>query len=66
MSDTTLYAVCDKTKHVLLSVVSNDMDNTIPIESKLEVAAKRMGELQKNTDHELGIAKVWIKVMEVL
>ena len=66
MSDTTLYAVCNKTKHVLLSIVSDDMDNTIPIESKIEVAANRMSELQKNTSDELGIAKVQIKVTEVL
>lgn len=66
MSDHTLYAVCNKTKHILLSIVSDEMDNTIPIESKIEVAAKRMSELQKNTSDELGIAKVQIKVTEVL
>lgn len=66
MNDTTLYAVCDKTRKVLLSVVSDDMDNTIPLESKLEVAAKRMSDLQKKTSNDLGIAKVQIKVTEVL
>lgn len=66
MNDTTLYAVCDKTRKVLISVVSDDMDNTIPLESKLEVAAKRMSDLQKKTNNDLGIAKVEIKVTEVL
>lgn len=66
MSDTTLYAVCDKTRKVLLSIVSDEMDNTIPLESKLEVAANRLAELKKNTNNELGIAKVQIKVTEIL
>ena len=49
MSGTTLYAVCDKTRKVLISIVSDDMDNTIPLESKLEAAWKAVPKYKVDT-----------------
>lgn len=62
----TLYAVVDPTENVLLSVNGPCMRSTIPVESDITLASERLAKLQKGEKNKLAIAKVTIKVEEIL
>lgn len=66
MANPTLYAVVDPTENVLLSVNGPGMRSSIPVESDITLASERLAKLQKGEKNKLAIAKVTIKVEEIL
>lgn len=62
----TLYAVVDTTEETFIFFKGGNLKETLPIESDITVAAERMAKIQKNTSNKLALAKVSVKLEEII